>query len=161
MIVIGVGSELRRDDAAGLAVVDELRGRFPPDVRLVTCDGEPTCVMDLWAGEDLAVVVDAVSPSCGPGHVHEATDLPAASHADTSCHGMSLGLAAELGRVLDRMPHGLRVYGIEGVDFGFGAGLSPPVRRAVTEVAERIAALARQMARHRERPRPDQDGSTG
>ncbi|GAA0319880.1 hydrogenase maturation protease [Actinoallomurus spadix] len=142
MIVIGVGNDLRRDDGAGLAVVRELRGRCPPDVRLATCDGEPVQLMELWNGADLAVVVDAVSPASGPGHVHEAAELPTGTHADTSCHGLSVDLAAELGRILGRMPGDLRVYGIEGVEFGFGSGLSPPVRRAVTEVADRITALA-------------------
>ncbi|MCO5967784.1 hydrogenase maturation protease [Actinoallomurus soli] len=161
MIVIGVGNELRRDDGAGPAVIRELHGRCPPDVRLVTCDGEPIWLMELWTGADLAVVVDAVSPARGPGYVHEATDLPAGSHADTSCHGLGIDLAAELGRILDRVPGDLRVYGIEGVEFGFGSGLTPPVRRAVTEVAHRIAALADERRPRRAAGGPDQDGPAG
>ncbi len=40
------------------------------------------------------------------------------------------------------MPHRLVVYAIEGLDFDLGAGLCPPVERAVDEAAARIAAPA-------------------
>jgi hydrogenase maturation protease len=149
VIVIGIGNEVRRDDGAGPTMIRELRDRCPLDVLLVACDGEPARLIDLWTGADLAVVVDAVPPSYGPGHVHEATDLPADAHAHTSCHGLGLVEAAELGRVLDRMPRKLRCYTIEGADFGLGSGLSPSVQRAVTEVAGRIAVLAREVAHRR------------
>lgn len=143
MIVIGVGNAFRRDDGAGPAVVRELQGRCPDDVPLVTSDGEPDRLIDLWAGADLAVLVDAAwSAGREPGRVHEATDLLTHAHAQASCHGMGLGTAIELGRALNRMPHGVHVYSIEGADFGFGADLSPSVRRAVAEVADRIVALA-------------------
>ncbi len=76
MVVIGVGNEFRRDDGAGPAVVAGLRDLAPPGVRLVVTDGEPTRLIEAWAGAALAVVVDAVrvqSPNTGPsrpGTVH-------------------------------------------------------------------------------------------
>ena len=60
VVVIGVGNEFRRDDGAGPAVVARLRDLAPPGVRLVITDGEPTRLIDAWAGAALAVVVDAV-----------------------------------------------------------------------------------------------------
>ena len=59
-MVIGVGNEFRRDDGAGPAVVTRLRDLAPDGVRLVITDGEPTRLIDAWAGSALAVVVDAV-----------------------------------------------------------------------------------------------------
>lgn len=142
MIVIGVGNEFRRDDGAGPAVVERLRGRCSPRVTLAVCDGEPTRLIDLWTGADVAVVVDAVrSVPAEPGRVRE---LDARSDGDRGAggHDPGLGTAVRLGETLGRMPRRLVVYAIEGADFGPGAGLCPPVERAVEEVAGRIAELA-------------------
>jgi hydrogenase maturation protease len=73
-IVIGVGNEYRRDDGFGPLVIAELsarRARDPrlADVGLCACDGEPTRLLDLWTGADLAVVVDVVRDGGDhPGH---------------------------------------------------------------------------------------------
>ena len=40
-VVIGVGNRWRRDDAAGLEVIDALQGRVDDSVLLVESDGEP------------------------------------------------------------------------------------------------------------------------
>lgn len=147
MIVIGVGNEFRRDDGAGPAVIGVLRGRRLKGVRLAVCDGEPACLIDLWAGADLAIVVDAVQAAAGePGRVRE-LDAIDGTRPGTSSHALGLGVAAQLGQALGRMPGSLRIYVIEGADFGFGPGLCPPVTRAVTEVADGIAALARTLDR--------------
>jgi hydrogenase maturation protease len=143
VIVIGVGNELRRDDGAGPAVIAELRRRSLKDVCLVVSDGEPSRLIDLWSGVDLAIVVDAVLAAAEePGRVRELDSVREALPGASS-HALGLGVAARLGEALGRMPARLRIYVIEGADFGYGSGLCPPVARAVTEVADRIAALSR------------------
>ncbi|MGI5229649.1 hydrogenase maturation protease [Actinoallomurus sp. CA-142502] len=143
MIVIGVGNELRRDDGAGPAVVEELRSRPLEGATLAVSDGEPSRLLDLWAGADLAVVVDAVPSTGEPGRVRELGTVGDVA-SGTSSHALGLGVATRLGEALGRMPAALRIYLIEGADFGFGDGLSPRVVRAVTEVADRITALSRE-----------------
>lgn len=142
MIVIGVGNELRHDDGAGPAVIEELRGRPLKGVTLTVSDGEPSRLIDLWAGADRAVLVDAVPSSGEPGRIRELDSLGDAP-SSTSSHALGLGVASRLGKVLGRMPAAIRIYTIEGADFGYGAGLCPPVARAVTDVSERIARLVR------------------
>jgi hydrogenase maturation protease len=138
MIVIGVGNDLRRDDGAGPAVIAELRSRSPANVTLAVSDGEPSRLIDLWSGADVAIVVDAAPGR--PGRVSE-TDSVDGAPPRTSSHALGVGVATRLGQALDRMPATLRIYVIEGADFGFGPGLCPPVARAVTEVADRIIEL--------------------
>jgi hydrogenase maturation protease len=90
VVVIGVGNEYRRDDGAGLAVVTSLRDRVPPGVGLVLTDGEPTRLIEAWAGAALAVVVDAVrADPLRPGRVHRfELDRPLAGASRTaSSHG--------------------------------------------------------------------------
>jgi len=59
-VVIGVGNSMRRDDGAGIAVVERARPLLPPGVEVRTLGGETTSLLDAWEGAGLAVVVDAV-----------------------------------------------------------------------------------------------------
>ena len=52
--VIGVGNRWRSDDAAGLEVVERLRGTLPEGVELLEREGEPTSLIDAWADAEAA-----------------------------------------------------------------------------------------------------------
>jgi hydrogenase maturation protease len=150
-VVIGVGNEFRRDDGVGPAVVARLRELQPGDARLAgvilaLSDGEPTRMIDLWTGADLAVVIDAVR-DCGvpAGHRYElAVDalvvdaLPGAVHRAASSHAIDLGETVELARALGRLPARLVVLAIAGQDFGFGTGLTDGVASTVEPLVERV-----------------------
>ncbi|KUO17684.1 hydrogenase maturation protease [Streptomyces dysideae] len=140
--VIGVGNEFRRDDGVGWAVLARLQDRpLPPDADLATCDGDPGRLIGLWEGASLAVVVDAAHAHPGtPGRVHR-LELDAgvpAQPATTSSHGLGLGEAVELARVLGLLPDHLVVYAVEGADGEFGTGLSPAVAAAVEPLVEAV-----------------------
>lgn len=142
-IVIGIGNELRRDDGAGPAVVAALRGRAAAlPATLAVTDGEPARLIELWAGADLAIVVDAVrAEPPSPGRIHDlGADTAALAARPVSGHALGLGEAVALGLAVDRMPERLRVLAIEGLDFGFGPGLTPQVSAAVGLVTGRLAA---------------------
>lgn len=134
IVVVGVGNEFRRDDGVGWAVLARLRQRaeerpLPPETVLATCDGDPGRLIGLWEGASLAVVVDAAHAHPGtPGRVHR-LELDAGGigrPSTTSSHGLGLGEAVELARVLGLLPDLLVVYAVEGFDTSFGTGLSPP-----------------------------------
>lgn len=67
-VVIGVGNEYRRDDGVGPAAAREV-GRSRPGWRVLISDGEPTAMLDAWAGTRLAVVVDATVGTGPPGAI--------------------------------------------------------------------------------------------
>jgi hydrogenase maturation protease len=149
-VVIGVGNEYRRDDGFGPAVVAklaELRSTdpLPSTVDLAVSDGEPTRLIDLWTGADLAVVVDAVRDGGDHGgHRYELVLDELAGLAEgrsASSHGISLGSTVELGQALGRLPRQLVVLAVGGSEFGFGIGLTPEVAAAVEPVAERVLAV--------------------
>ncbi|MEV0488231.1 hydrogenase maturation protease [Streptomyces sp. NPDC050508] len=153
--VIGVGNEFRRDDGVGWAVVEQLRkraeaGPHPSDTVWATCDGDPGRLIALWESAALAVVVDAAHAHPGtPGRVHRlALD---AQRLDgprtTSSHGLGLGEAVELARVLGLLPDRLVVYAVEGADGSFGTGLSPAVAAAVDPL---VTAVEDELARHQD-----------
>ncbi|MFI6494418.1 hydrogenase maturation protease [Streptomyces sp. NPDC050564] len=167
IVVIGVGNEFRHDDGVGWAVIARLKehsiGRsspgsplrsssgdpFPPGTVLETCDGDPGRLLGLWENADLAIVLDAghAHPP-HPGRVHRlALDgTRPVQVGTTSSHGLGLGEAVELSRVLGRLPGRLVVYAVEGADGTLGTGLSAPV-------AAQVNALARSVVEEIERYR--------
>jgi hydrogenase maturation protease len=143
VVVIGVGNEFRRDDGAGLAVIERLRGLVPRGVELVITDGEPTRLIEAWTGAALAVVVDAVrAEPPHPGRVHRFVVHRPASGAGrpASSHGFGLDDSVALALALDRMPCRLIVHAIEAADLSQGAGLTAPVAAAVGLAAAAILA---------------------
>jgi hydrogenase maturation protease len=146
-VVIGVGNDLRHDDGFGPAVVQLLRREGATrgtEVTLAITDGEPSGLIDLWTGADVAVVVDVVrSPADPAGHRYELRSDEAASLAApaASSHSVSLGSTVELARALDRLPRLLVVLAAVGHDFSYGPGLSPQVASAVAPTARRATEL--------------------
>lgn len=140
--VIGVGNPYRRDDGAGPAVVAGLRRRRLPTVDLVECDGEPTRLLDLWAGAEVAVVVDAVRTGARPpGTIHRrSVRHPSFGRArGATSHAVDFGDAVALAAALDRLPGRMLLYLVEAGDTSAGVGLTPPVAAAVTELVAEIA----------------------
>ncbi|MGE5828021.1 MAG: hydrogenase maturation protease [Micromonosporaceae bacterium] len=141
VVVIGVGNPFRRDDGVGPAVVQRLRRRHLPGVTLAESDGEPSQLLDLWAGVDLAIVVDAVRlAQPAPGRIHRRSlrhpSTPRVTF--TNSHSIDLGEAVALAAALDRLPPALRLYAVEAADISVGVGLSPAVQVAATELVEEL-----------------------
>jgi hydrogenase maturation protease len=140
-VVIGCGNEHRQDDGVGRAVARALRPLLAGDARVVESDGEATGLLDLWEGEELVVVVDAVQSGSPPGTVRrmEVGDraLPAPLGA-SSTHSLSLAQGIELGRSLGRLPKRLVIYAVEAERLAIGVGLSPAVARSLPEVISKV-----------------------
>ena len=133
-VVIGVGNRWRRDDAAGLEVIDALRERVDDSVLLVESDGEPTRLLDAFALAPQVIMVDAVvTGDHPPGTVHRFTDteLPNQMGIGQSSHLVQLVESIELGKLLGGLPNGLTLIGIEAVDFDNGEGMTDAVAAGV------------------------------
>ncbi|MEU2489758.1 hydrogenase maturation protease [Streptomyces sp. NPDC007883] len=141
--LIGLGSDSRRDDGVGWAVVDAVRERaverpLPPEVDLATCDGESARLVGLWHDADLAVVVTSTHAYPGePGRVvrgeFRADGTAPAVRGEP--HSRVLSEAVELSRLLGRLPGRLVVYAVQGADSSLGAGLSPTLAAVVEPLA--------------------------
>ncbi|MEA1903628.1 MAG: hydrogenase maturation protease [Actinomycetota bacterium] len=133
-LVIGVGNEHRGDDAAGVEVVRRL------DSDRVVEISDCSRLLDAWEGEADVIVVDAMRSGRSPGSVLEldgrSQSFPTKSFP--SSHSFGLADAVELGRILNRLPHRLTVYGIEALNLDPGDEMSPDVARAVSEVVSAI-----------------------
>jgi hydrogenase maturation protease len=146
LLAIGLGNELRGDDAAGLLVARAIRDRAGAGIEAAEHEGEPVALLDLWEGAELVVVADAVGGSgAAPGTVHrfDAGEGPLpALFGGPSTHALGLAETIELARALGRLPARLIVFGIEGERFGAGERPSAAVLGAVEPVAEAAVAVA-------------------
>ncbi len=140
-VVIGVGNPYRRDDGVGPAVIGLLRPNAPSGVELTSTLGDTTTLIDLWDGADLAIVVDAMrtlKPQVGRVHHVILGELPV-SNDPVSSHGLQLGEAIELARVLGKLPRRLELFAVEITEAGHGNELSPAILRCAQRLAHHIA----------------------
>lgn len=162
ILVIGIGNDLRGDDAVGLIVARRLQELALPGVTILEQRGEGTALMIAW--QDIArqpdswvILIDAVAAGSPPGTIHRldagAEPLPA-SLFPYSSHAFGVAGAVEVTRRLERLPAHLIIYGIEGRDYAYGVPLSPEVAAAVPRAAHQIAAECAAAKRASQR-RPD------
>ena len=142
-VVIGIGNRLRGDDAAGVVVAEQLRARVPEGVEVVSCDEEPSRLMEAWAGVESVVLIDTVSSGAPPGTLHSFDAGQEAVPARTfrsSTHAIGIADTIELARALGRLPRRVRVYGIEAGGFETGSSLTPAVESAVVFLVKDVLA---------------------
>lgn len=137
--LVGLGTELRGDDAAGLLVARQVRsltgGRAPID-EVSDLDG----LVQALLSDGEVIVVDALR---SPGLEGEVVTLEPDQIAGTragSSHGLGLAEAVAIARALGGRAS-LHVCGIRGRDFTVGARVTPEVAQACRRLAVGIARL--------------------
>jgi hydrogenase maturation protease len=151
VLVIGVGNELRGDDAAGIAVARRLRDGLTPGIDVELEQNDSTALIERWRGRDAVVLVDAVASGAKPGAISR---LELSSHplgkrlrGSSSSHAIGLDEAVELARALGQLPSRVVAYVVSGRRFDAGAGLSPEVAAVIAALADRVLDEARTLGR--------------
>jgi hydrogenase maturation protease len=148
-VLIGIGNSYRCDDGIGPALVTAVEPVCPAGVTLAVSDGEPSQLLDAWAGAPLAVLVDAVlCDTPVPGRIHRTVldwavpGRPAGSTRTGAAgtHGLGIPDAIRLARVLDRAPQRLVVMAVEAGCIDFGTCLSPPVAACLPALTAMVLA---------------------
>ena len=138
-LVIGVGNPHRGDDAIGPLVASRLK-RFEDGSFLVIKQVEGLALMEAWEGADTVIILDAAFSGTSAGTIHRIDASVESMPKDflrCSTHALGVAEAIELARAIDQLPRRVIVYGIEGVSFEQGAGLS----EAVEEASGKLEAL--------------------
>lgn len=143
-LVIGIGNTFRRDDGAGVYVLEALKQRLADrsDLRFAQASGEGSRLMEIWRGCDCVVLLDAVMRQGQPGRIFHLRACDQSIPSDFfkySSHAFSVAEAIELSRVLDTMPKMIEIFGIEGDDFGYGDTLSETVASACNDLVDTLA----------------------
>ena len=146
ILVIGIGNRDRGDDGIGLVVASHLKAAALPGVTVIEHRGDAADLLDLLAGTDAAVLVDAAVSGAAPGTFRRIDvnrePLPA-GWLTCSTHGMGVATAIGLANTLAVMPRRCVVYAVEGTTFAHGAPLSDVSRAAIPAV---MAAIGRDIA---------------
>jgi hydrogenase maturation protease len=137
--LVGVGNELKSDDAAGLEIVSSLRkmlGVSPaPGVKIHPCTPMPERLLSrLASGEGRVVVFDAVEASAGPGQVIFRS-MGDTKYGFFGTHNIPLKLVPGLGEHLGDF----FLVGVQPESLEVGLSLSETVRESVDEIVAVVA----------------------
>ena len=151
-MVVGVGNEFLRDDAAGIVAAIRIRELAGDQLDVVIDRSGGSGLPGLWTARAQVVIIDAMSSGEPAGTVLRfdlRRSAPAAAGFRSSTHTLGLLDAVNLDRVLGQLPCNVVAFGVEGKEFTPGTGLSPEVAGAVENV---VAGVQRECGaqRHRE-----------
>lgn len=137
VLVIGVGNDLRADDAVGRWVADQIEACDLPGVTVRSVvQLTPELALDA-VGRELVVVVDA-SVEADELRIEELE--PAADAAVMTHHGDPAGLLALVALLGDSPTRALLV-SIPVGSLELGQGISPPALAAAQEAVDRLLAV--------------------
>ena len=143
VLVLGAGNILLSDEGIGVRVVEALQQRYRVPEEVEVLDGG-TCGMDLLdiiAGRDHLILVDAVDTGSPPGTVVRLDDgeIPAVFRTKSSPHQLGLQDVLALLLLLDAAPAHVTVIGVQPASLDIGLELSPVVAARLDEMVEMVA----------------------
>ncbi len=145
VLVLGVGSDLRRDDAAGRRVAEAIAALELPGVQALSVHQlAPELAMQI-ADRRLVIVVDA-SVEDRDGVVVSAVDT-----IDTTgvmSHHLDVQGLLGLAGMVAAAPEEVRTVAVPAHDLGIGTELSPATATHVREAVRRVIALCDEVVRH-------------
>lgn len=151
LLIIGMGQELRGDDAVGLEVVKRWQADHPETaldaevvVELAPLPG--LSLLSFLECVDAAVLVDAVQSGATPGSLHllEGEDLASFGSDGRSAHGWGVAETLILGQDLyaEKMPKQIYMLAVEAESMELGSPMSAAVQAAVPAAALKLQELA-------------------
>lgn len=141
MRVIGLGNELRGDDAVGLLAVRRLRGSVGDRAEVIEAAMVGVELLELMKGAQVVLLIDAARSGRTPGTIHrlDASAGPIAPELfPCSTHAVGVAEAVELARTLGILPAKVIVYAIEVGHTEVGHPLSTQVGHALNEVIKLV-----------------------
>ncbi len=139
--IIGLGNELRGDDAVGLLVARRLRRRIGNCAEVIEAEMAGVDLIELMKGASVVILIDAARSGQAPGTVHrlDASAGPIGRQIFLrSSHAIGTVDALELARAMGTLPATVIVYGVEAGHTGAGQLLSPTVAETLDQVVEWI-----------------------
>jgi hydrogenase maturation protease len=138
--IVGIGSPFG-DDGAGLAAARRLAACPPPACDIVIADRPGLGLIDLFAGAEAVILIDAVRSGSPSGTLHDLSLRRLARRVPTpaSSHAFGVVAALQIAEQLGRGPIQGRVLGVEisGADGRLVDELTASVRRGVARAVRR------------------------
>ncbi len=143
-MILGLGNPILRDDGVGNRVAQELEAKLAQrqDVTVMETSLSGLSLIDLLAGYDKAIIVDAIQTAEGKtGQIYRLNpDAFNNTRHVSSPHDVNFATALELGNKLGiAMPKQIIIYAIEVNDVSnFGEEFTPGVQRAIPKCIKHI-----------------------
>ena len=141
-VVIGIGNDLRHDDAIGLYVVRIIEEHSIPEVKTVIGVKDGTALINAWEGFNNVYIVDAIQSKDTPGKIYRfdalTEEIPEHTFSSHSTHVFNLSSTVKLAESLQQLPDKLIIFGIVGKNFSHGRGLTNEVKTGGDEVVKNI-----------------------
>jgi hydrogenase maturation protease len=141
--VLGIGNILVGDDGLGPRVLEELEKReIPANVELIDAGVGGMAILSWIEDADKIIIIDSVQTGNEPvGTVYRFTDkeMPPSDMFMLSLHDLNLVDTINIGRVVQKMPEEIIIYGVEVIRLTeFTREMSPEVEAAISEVADLV-----------------------
>ncbi len=144
LAVLGVGSTLRGDDAAGILIVERLMEAFPQEAypNLILCAGGTAPEnfsgnLRLFAPDHL-LIVDAADAGAEPGSI---VDIPRTEIGGPSFSSHMLPLKVMVDYLIHETGTNVTMLGLQYKGIEFGAELSPEMQEAVDELTDALLTV--------------------
>jgi hydrogenase maturation protease len=163
VLVLGAGNILLSDEGIGVRVVEALQERYQVPETVEMLDGG-TCGMDLLdviAGRDHLIIVDAVNTGSPPGTLVRLHDgqIPAVFRTKSSPHQLGLQDVLALLGLLETAPRHVTVIGVQPASLDIGLVLTPTIAARLDElvgmVVDELATIGQPL-----RPRVEAKSAT-
>jgi len=142
-LIVGLGNPILSDDRVGLRVAEALKGRLDQqEVTVVATSMAGLNILDLLAGHDRAIIIDAIQTVAGKaGQIYRLDpDVFDVTRHTASPHEINFTTALELGNRLGMaLPRQIVIFAIEVADAStFNEECTPEVRQAIPVCVEMI-----------------------
>ena len=142
-LILGLGNPILSDDGVGFRVAEELKGRLDEqDVTVLETSMSGLSLLDLLAGYDRSIIVDAIQTAGGKaGQIYRLTpDMFDATQHAASPHDVNFATALGFGKRLGlTLPRDIIIFAVEATDLStISEECTPEVRRAIPVCVEMI-----------------------
>ncbi len=145
MLFIGLGNELRGDDAVGVRVIKNLMESDPLLGRYLIEQGDLSRLLEEWMNRDV-ILIDAVyNDKLAPGSLcitEEMDEIIDLRDKLFSSHGVNLGHLLQLGKQLGKLPKSMYFVGVVGKNWNMGDDMSWDVKEGIKEAMRRMVMHA-------------------
>ncbi len=144
VLVLGVGNVLLRDEGLGVHAIRRLTERYilPEGVTVIDGGTSGLDLLDLIAGRDHLIIVDAVAHDGPPETMIRMVDgeIPAFLQTKISPHQLGLSDLLAVLQLTGDAPARITLFGLQPVDMGLGLELSAPLSARVDALVEAVAS---------------------
>ncbi|UCE66046.1 MAG: hydrogenase maturation protease [Candidatus Zixiibacteriota bacterium] len=141
-LIIGIGNGFRKDDGVGLEIARRIEELNLPGITVAKSTGDITNYINVFRDFEILIIADSIKNAGNPGmniridisDLQEDFELS----PNISTHWLGILETLKLANNTGYLPAKTIIYGIEGVDFSYGIGISAELTNATELIVDEI-----------------------